>query len=231
MPDDLIISPDDLIITSGEINPRYHHLIAGLQKERTIQPNLRKDRRNKLKSTSFIKIYHIWTLVFILAQDHNIIVSERRLWGILVNLRPTWWKSCGRNRVLKWRIATPRVSSWTQMDMAQVTWQSRRQTRNCINYIVSCRHRSCCGLYHLFQNKVDNAWVICTILQISLMLMVIIDKRLKDWKRNYSKRQYTLPLLWYIYFIQHLGTENVFMCDLLRFLWRNGNDAKGGETN
>ena len=59
MPDDLIILPDDLIITSGEINPRYHHLIAGLQWERTIQPNLRKDKRNKLISTSFIKIYHM----------------------------------------------------------------------------------------------------------------------------------------------------------------------------
>ena len=175
MPDDLIISPDDLVITSGEINPRYHHLIAGLQRERTIQPNIRKDRRNKFIFTSFIKIYHIGTLGFILAHDHNIIVSERHLWGILVNLRPTWRKSCGRNRVLKWRIATPRLSSWTQMDMAKVTWQSRRQARNCIDYIVSCRHWSCCGLYRLFQNKVDNAWVICIILQISLMLMVIID--------------------------------------------------------
>ena len=54
MPDDLIISPDDLIITSDEIKPRYHHLIARLQKESTIQRNLRKDRRNKLISTSFI---------------------------------------------------------------------------------------------------------------------------------------------------------------------------------
>ena len=152
MPDYLIISPDDLIITSGEINPRYHHLNAELQREHTIQPNLRKDRRNKLISTSFIKIYHIWTLVFILAHDHNIIVSERQLWGILVNLRPTWRKSCGRNRALKWRIATPRLSSWTQMDMAKVTRQSRCQAINCIDYIVSCRHRSCCGLYHLFQH-------------------------------------------------------------------------------
>ena len=96
---------------------------------------------------------------------------------------------------------------------------------------VSCRHRSGCGLYHLFQAKVDNVWVIRIILQISLMLKVIIDIRLKDWKRHCSKRQYTLPLLWYIYFIQHLGTENVFMCDLLRLLWHSGNDAKGGETN
>ena len=175
MPDNLIILPGDFIITSDEINPRNHHLIAGIQWERTIQPNLRKDRRNKLISSSFIKIYHIWTLVFILAHDHNIIVSERRLWGILVNLRPTWRKSCGRNRALKWWIATPRLSSWTQMDMAKVTWQSRRQARNCIDYIVSCRHRSYCGLYHLFQNKVDNAWVICIILLISLMLMVIFD--------------------------------------------------------
>ena len=72
MPDDLIIAPDDLIITPGEINPRYHHLIARLQRERTIQPNLRKDRRNKLISTSFIKIYHIWTLVHSRAwSQHN----------------------------------------------------------------------------------------------------------------------------------------------------------------
>ena len=138
----LDIMPDDL--SSDEINPRYHYLIAGLQWERTIQPNLRKDRRNKLISTSLIKLYHIWTLVFILAHDNNIIISERRLWGILVHLRPTWRKYCGRNRALKWWIATPLLSSWTHMDMAKVTGQSRRQARNCIDYIVSCCHQSCC---------------------------------------------------------------------------------------